>query len=260
MNRHLIIAGMQRSGTTWLYHVLDQHPQIKFTQSTRPEPKFFLTDENIDAGYAAYTKLFTQADHRFTGWHAEKSTSYSEFSELPQIINGLLQDAPDSRVLFIIRHPIDRAVSNIRFSQNSGLEDRSVLEALEQNLAGPARQLGSAGISTSVDPKAYLERGLYWQQIEPYLHVFDKERVKLLISEDTFGNVAAIKALFEWLGLEPTALLSVFSNPVNQSTRYRQTEDRLPDDLYQALLEYFRQPNIELAANTQLDLSAWSAE
>src|SRR5262245_35557105 len=49
-----LIAGAPRSGTTWLYHLLDRHPQIYMARPVRPEPKFFLVDELYDRGWQFY--------------------------------------------------------------------------------------------------------------------------------------------------------------------------------------------------------------
>jgi len=38
---HFFVVGAQRSGTTYLYNVLDEHPQIFMAKPVRPEPKFF---------------------------------------------------------------------------------------------------------------------------------------------------------------------------------------------------------------------------
>ena len=64
--------------------------------------------------------------------------------------------------------PIERAVSNWKFSRASGLEDRPLAEALRQNLAGAVPWDAAR---TSVSPFAYLERGRYAAQLDPWLAV-----------------------------------------------------------------------------------------
>ncbi|MEZ9601590.1 sulfotransferase, partial [Vibrio sp. 10N.286.46.A8] len=43
MNQFFIV-GAQRSSTTWLYKMLQQHPEIKMAEPVKPEPKYFLND------------------------------------------------------------------------------------------------------------------------------------------------------------------------------------------------------------------------
>jgi len=49
-----LIAGAPRSGTTWLYHLLDRHPEVYMAKPVRPEPKFFLVDELYERGLQHY--------------------------------------------------------------------------------------------------------------------------------------------------------------------------------------------------------------
>jgi hypothetical protein len=45
-----IIAGAQRSGTTFLYNLCDDHPDIYMAKPCFPEPKFFHVDDEFDKG------------------------------------------------------------------------------------------------------------------------------------------------------------------------------------------------------------------
>ena len=59
-----IIGGAPRSGTTWLYWLLDRHPAVHMARPLAPEPKFFL----VDALYAKGDKpgaLKDASEHRY---------------------------------------------------------------------------------------------------------------------------------------------------------------------------------------------------
>src|SRR6202035_103039 len=45
-----IIGGAPRSGTTWLYWLLDRHPHVYLAKPVTPEPKFFLVDRIYEKG------------------------------------------------------------------------------------------------------------------------------------------------------------------------------------------------------------------
>ena len=62
MTRHFFIAGAQRSGTTYLYRLLDEHPEIEMAKPERPEPKFFLLDELHARGLKFYENHFFPND------------------------------------------------------------------------------------------------------------------------------------------------------------------------------------------------------
>jgi len=60
-----IIGGAPRAGTTWLYELLDRHPDVYMAKPLKPEPKFFLRDEVYAKGLAHYSQTwFAGADTR----------------------------------------------------------------------------------------------------------------------------------------------------------------------------------------------------
>ena len=66
MTEHFFIIGAQRSGTTYLYHLLDEHPEICMARPLRPEPKFFLKNELYARGLEYYeTCYFPDSLFRF---------------------------------------------------------------------------------------------------------------------------------------------------------------------------------------------------
>src|SRR5258708_10009769 len=71
-----LIGGAPRSGTTWLYCLLDRHPAVYMAKPVTPEPKFFLVDHLYEKGLPFYSTWFADAaPRRLTG---EKSTDYLE--------------------------------------------------------------------------------------------------------------------------------------------------------------------------------------
>ena len=50
------IVGVQRCGTTYLYHLLNDHPEIVMASPVRPEPKVFLHDR-VTGDPAGYDRL-----------------------------------------------------------------------------------------------------------------------------------------------------------------------------------------------------------
>ena len=41
-DNQFFIVGAQRSGSTYLYNLLDGHPDVCMAKHVRPEPKYFL--------------------------------------------------------------------------------------------------------------------------------------------------------------------------------------------------------------------------
>ncbi len=172
-----IIGGAPRSGTTWLYQVLDRHPDIEMARPVRPEPKFFLFDHIYERGLAYYSENWFShiPDQRRAG---EKSTNYLESDIAARRIH---KDLPDARLIFILREPADRALSNWRWSRMNGLETLPFDEALRLE---PHREAAYAAEERYSRPFSYFSRGLYRNMLEPYVNRFGLDRILVLRYED----------------------------------------------------------------------------
>lgn len=211
--KQLFIVGAQRSGSTYLYHILDEHPEIAMARPVRPEPKFFLNDQLYAKGRAYYEDTYFSDHSKEARYLGEKSTSYIESVT---VANRIHQFYPDARILMILRDPVIRAYSNYRFSVAHQLEELTFEEALN---AEPIR-LAEATFSTSVNPYTYCKRGHYIDYIEAYLKIFNRNQLNILIFEDFVCKPESVKQLYRWLGINdrfiPASLEKVF-NPTVQN-------------------------------------------
>jgi len=190
-NRHFIIVGGQRCGSTLLYKFLTLQPDIQMIEPVKPEPKFFL---NKNVSYGDYTKLF---NNRCQGsLIGEKSTSYYEDELVPQRISSLI---PTCKIIFILRNPIDRAISNYNFSVQNGLENRTLSEVFLQDKPKPKTSLKHI----SVDPFDYIGRGLYYNFIENYKRFFPASQISVITLESFISKKETRDEIINFLGVSP---------------------------------------------------------
>ncbi len=215
--KHLFIVGAQRSGSTYLYEVLDEHPQISMAHPVRPEPKFFLNQQLFELGRDSYEENYFNDRKIGSLYLGEKSTSYIESIEAAQRIRAYY---PDARILMILRNPVQRAYSNYLFSVAHKLESLTFMDALR---AEPGR-LSSSRFSTSVNPYAYRQRGRYIDYIESYAKVFSPSQLCVLIFEEFVNNLAAVHALYRWLGIGDSFVPKSLERVVNPSTLQRENQ------------------------------------
>lgn len=208
----LFIIGAQRSGSTYLYQILDEHPEVVMARPVRPEPKFFLNDEMFDRGRSFYEANYFTGRSANTKYIGEKSTSYIE-SQL--VAARIHQFYPNTKILIILRDPVIRAYSNYRFSLANQLEDLSFNDAL----AAEKSRSRSKSFVTSVNPYAYCERGQYINYIEDWFRVFDRDQIEILIFEEFICNLEKVQQLYRSLGVsdnfEPPSLQKVV-NPTEK--------------------------------------------
>lgn len=222
--KHLFIVGAQRSGSTYLYEVLDSHPQVSMVHPVRPEPKFFMSEQLVAQGKEYYERTYF-ADRKLRARYlGEKSTSYLESPEAARRIKAFY---PEASILIILREPVARAYSNYRFSVAHKLEPLTFAEALE---AEPER-LCNAAFNTSVTPYAYRKRGRYVEYIESYLEVFNTDQLHVLIFEEFVNNLASIQRLYRWLGVEHNFVPPMLNEVINPATVVKEDQQSAFRDL-----------------------------
>lgn len=242
---HFVIVGGQRCGTTYLYTLLDEHPQVEMARPVRPEPKFFLAPDAVEAGIEAYRARHFghRPDARA---HGEKGTSYLETPGAAEWIAAVL---PGSRIVALVRDPVERAISNHRFSVAHGLETLPVDEALTEE--AERRPYDAARVSAS--PFAYLRRGRYAELLEPYLARFGRDRVFVGVFEELVAGPAVYDELCDALGVDrfaPPSLGSV----VNEATVER---GDVADETVARLRAHFEPSVRRLEELLGRDLDAW---
>lgn len=236
---YFLLAGAQRSGTTFLYHLLDQHPEIEMARPLRPEPKFFLgASPSLDD----YRRLFPgkPGAHVF----GEKSTSYIEHPEVARIGRSLLSEL---RVIFVLRDPVERAISNYQFSVENGVETMPVDEAIFNE---ETRRDDYDRVRFSVSPFAYVSRGHYYGFIRQWEEILGRDPIHIVVLEQLPD---VIPVLYAWLGVDasfqptlPPKRLNESTNPVEVSPETRRH-----------LVACFQESNRRLQERYGVDISSW---
>jgi len=247
--QHFFLVGAQRSGTTYLYHALNEHPDIEMAVPIKPEPKFFLAPDSLALGVGHYEATFFRGKPgaRVRG---EKSTTYIESEAAAGRIAAAF---PDSRILISLRNPVNRAISNYWFSVNNGKEDLPLEEALWKE-EERREQYDKTQISAS--PYAYLKRGLYLDYIRAYERHFPPERIIIVIFERLMAAPqAALPELYAALGAAPDFFPPSANRQINDSEHT--SEQPLSPALQAYLKEYFADANARLAEHLAMDLAAY---
>lgn len=192
-----VIAGAPRSGTTWLYRVLDAHPALWMAKPLRPEPKFFLVDDEYDRGLGYYSaRWFSSVTPGTVA--GEKSTNYLES---PTAAGRLAGDLPEAKLIFMLREPADRAFSNYRFTLMNGLEELDFAAALQ---AEAQREAAYPDDLRFTRPFSYFSRGLYAQHLSRWFALFDRSRILVKRYEDIAEAPAQLVTdVHRFLGVEP---------------------------------------------------------
>lgn len=178
---NLFLVGAMKCGTTSLHNMLDAHPSIFMCQNPK-EPAWF-AGGNQSKDLSWYLERFADArDERYVG---ESSTDYTKAPRLGPVAERIREFSPDARILYIMRDPVERAVSHYWWEVEFSAEGRRFPEAV--------KALGEIA-----------DVGHYAKQIEPYLNAFGRDRVHVLSMEElTNAPAAAMGAIFDFLDVAP---------------------------------------------------------
>ena len=124
---------------------------------SRPkEPNFFSDDENYARGFDWYASCFAGADdHHLVG---ESSTHYTKLPTHPHTVDRMLRVLPRAKLIYVMRHPIDRLTSHYFHEITVGRIGVDLEQAIDQY-------------------PELVDYGRYSMQLAPYLQAYGPERV-----------------------------------------------------------------------------------
>lgn len=211
---NFVIIGAMKAGTTLLWDVLNQHPDVYM--SKRKEPHYFsylaagtqpLVLEGANppvTGATEYAALFDEAGTaRAVG---EASTSYLHTPGVAELLQARL---PNAKLICVLRNPVERAYSHYLFLVRQGVETLPTFaEALDAEETRAAQGL-SYGRYTTI--------GCYHAHLQPYLARFPRRNIHLCLFEDLIRppEESYYPTIFRFLEIDPTfrADTSILRNP-----------------------------------------------
>ncbi len=211
---NFLIIGAMKSGTSSLYQYVRSHPQV--FMPGQKELQFFGT---VDwrQHLVWYEEQFEGADGAVAV--GEASTNYTKHPEIPDVPAQIAEVLPDVRLVYLVRHPIERARSQYLHAVLMGRESGPVEAALRET------------------PR-YLDFSRYAMQIERYLEHFPRERLLVALTEDLKRDrLATVRRVFDFLEVDPTWV------PPNLDDDFYRTEERR--ERRPALLRVRRLPGYE---------------
>lgn len=198
---NFIIGGTEKAGTTSVFAYLSAHPEV--SGSLSKETDFFRQADYQQLGLEHYASHFRQEDSHPVVMEASPGYLGLGADVAPRIAQLL----PESKLLFILRDPVDRLYSSYNFH-------RSKLD-LPQTLDFPSyidRCLSYQNEGTSPDALGldtwYLQTmqfGCYAEHLQHFYTHFPAEQIKVMFFEDLGQDVSAfMQQVSEFLAIDST--------------------------------------------------------
>lgn len=266
------IVGAAKSGTTVLYYLLNQHPDV--CVPVVKEPNYF---SNIDhdssdpvrpgngpgddgtvwtENLKSYQKLYDPEKNHAVKLDASVSYLYSTTAA-----SQIADYDPESKIIMVLRNPIERAFSHYKHLLRDGRETVSFSEAISREQSRMQKGWEFSWHLTNM--------GMYSDQIQRYFDRFEPKKIRIFILEDIKKDLSAvINELTGFIGLEAynfdleqqernTSGLArswILSRFVNWLLGYKATINKIiPPEITHKALQLFRKINIR---ESDLDISA----
>lgn len=192
------IIGAQKCGTTSLAAQLAAHPSICFCE--KKEPEYFFRVENWEAGIEGYHRLYEPGEGQICG---EASTMYTGLPESQGTSSRLFEYNPNLKLIYIMRQPVERVISNYSHDLVRGFVRSQPETAIFE------------------DP-GYISRSRYAVQIRPYLELFPRENILLMMFEEYIANQSrALEQIAVLLGISADAFAATASADRHKSVGQR---------------------------------------
>lgn len=186
----VVVIGAMKCGTSALHRYLDRHPDISMSEPK--ELNFFFGPDTVEDGEQAWVhgtwglgkEWYTAHFPSDVPVRGESSPGYTS-PDHPEAPERMAKVIPDAQLLYLVRDPVDRAVSQYRHHRRECAERRPMGRAL---LDGGSQ---------------YLARSRYLERLQPYLAHFDRAQIMVVIAEDLLHRRRpALQGVYRFLGVD----------------------------------------------------------
>ena len=221
-----LIIGAKRCGTTSLFTYLPEHPSI--IESHHDNMGFF--NDNYHLGINWYKSFFPTI---FTKKRIEKEQGkFLSFDDTPfyvynpQVVRRIHENFPNSKMILLLRNPIDRAYSNYNLSTNRKLTFEETIENEINEIQNINLELKDESYLVNDFYEKILPRGFYAKQLEVWYRIFSKEKILIKSSEDFANNTdEVLNQIFNFLEIKQVKIKDTKKHnvrkfpPMEQKTR-----------------------------------------
>ncbi len=208
-----IIIGGMKCGTTSLHYYLNCHPEISMSQEK--ELNFFIEERNWYRGVEWYKSQF-KGNAKVYGETSPNYTYYPNWQGVPERLYSII---PHAKLIYILRDPIERIISNYVHRYACRREHKTITEALIDFQDNPHN--------------FYVCRSRYYLQLEQYLRYFSFSNILILTTEELANHTKkTLQTIFSFLGVSNNINIINYQKKLHKSI-YKRRNTNLGNALAQ---------------------------
>ncbi len=215
---NFLIVGAAKSGTTALHEYLQQHPQVYMTPSK--ETNFFAFEGEVvdfngpgDDGIQSFslTALETyQGEFKQVTNELALGEACPSYLYLPKAAKTIKKYIPDSRLIVILRNPVERAYANFLHLVRDNREPHNDFMLALKDEANRIKNNWEWFWH-------YIQVGYYGEQLQRYYEIFSPSQIKVCLYEDLQEKpVELIQDICRFVKIDDTFVPNMALRP-NQS-------------------------------------------
>ena len=202
-----LVVGAQRCGTTTLYRMLSEHPQVVRPTTSKGIGYFDLEYTRSFGWYRGHFPVEALARRRTAPAPPVTFESSGYYCYHPIAADRIARDLPGVKAVMLVRDPVERAWSAYKHETARGFESETFERALELEavrLVGEEERLAADPAYRGEHHRhhSYLARGHYADQLERLRGALGPENVFVMDAGRLFLDPGTeFTALTDWLGL-----------------------------------------------------------
>jgi len=206
-NPTFLCIGVQKTGTSWLYQMVTQHPEV--CVSNPKELHYFNRTPNYTKGFDWYLSHFTcdtqtRAIGEFTPdyfWGLEEHSPCMTDEEKPNVAERIAKALPDIKIIIILRNPVNRAVSSY------------------YHQIGAGRLSSNINLSDVHDFCGIISMGYYADHLERWYNYYSPDKFHISIYEEDFAaenKLDTLRSIFSHIGVDTNFMPNGMEDRYNQ--------------------------------------------
>jgi len=196
-----MIVGAQKAGTTALARFLEGHPEICISRPK--EVHAFDSPEFVDG----WSPDEVERKYRSAFAHRERERRLGEATPIylywPVIPRWLQEHDSETKMIVLLRDPVERALSHYVMEAERGNEELAPLAAMLREPSRLRRDRGNRSEHSSWRFHSYQDRGHYRRQLQNLYRSFPRDQVLVLRSESLWSRHAeTLRRVHRFLGVD----------------------------------------------------------
>ncbi|KQC30601.1 sulfotransferase family protein [Flagellimonas eckloniae] len=192
MNLDFLLIGAQKCATTWIYHCLNEHPEL-FVGGGKNETYYFRGEIFNQKGLDWFESLFADASvNQKLG-----SASVDYIWDVTSIEQARRQ-YPDIKIIVALRNPVERTISAFFW-----LMRKKIIETISLD-DGIRKAIDDYRSGSETIYSELIRRSLYTDAIIQLHENFEKDQIRLVLFDDIQNTPkTTLRSIYSFLNVSP---------------------------------------------------------